>query len=138
MTVTSDPVSQTIDATVRRISPARSARSCLAAVEGAGEGQHPSGRQVGADRLCGHLGGAEVLVASRDTRLRSLYRCKDRSVPDGAEYIEKNRDLWEKRVRAHLQEGLYPSALVEAGTYEVGAPSNVEVGDITGKRLLHL
>lgn len=54
------------------------------------------------------------------------------------EYVGKNRDLWDKRVRAHLRDGLYPSAKVEAGTYEVGLPDRVDVGDVAGMRLLHL
>lgn len=67
--------------------------------------------------------------------------------PDGASdrvrgtagsYLELNRDLWNKRVRAHLGARLYPSESVEAGTYVVGQPDAVEVGDVRGLRLLHL
>lgn len=52
--------------------------------------------------------------------------------------VAANRDLWDKRVRAHLQHGLYPSAKVEAGTYDVGEPEISEVGDVRGLRLVHL
>jgi SAM-dependent methyltransferase len=55
-----------------------------------------------------------------------------------ANFVELNRDLWDKRVRAHLQFNLYPSAKVEDGTYEVGYPDRDELGDVRGKRLLHL
>ena len=56
----------------------------------------------------------------------------------GSEFVEKNRDLWDKRVRGHLREGLYPSAAVEAGTYTVGLPDRIDVGEVGGRRLLHL
>ena len=52
--------------------------------------------------------------------------------------VAANRDLWDKRVRAHLQFGLYPSAKVEAGTYDVGEPETSEIGDVRGLRLVHL
>lgn len=52
--------------------------------------------------------------------------------------VAANRDLWDKRVRAHLQFGLYPSAKVEAGTYDVGEPEISEIGDVRGLRLVHL
>ncbi len=57
---------------------------------------------------------------------------------DMTQYREFNRDLWDKRVRAHLQFELYPSASVEDGTYTVSDPEPSEVGDVRGKRLLHL
>lgn len=57
---------------------------------------------------------------------------------DVQHYLALNRDLWDKRVRAHLQHGLYPSEEVEAGSYAVGLPDAEEVGDVAGKRLLHL
>ena len=57
---------------------------------------------------------------------------------DPAEVLAANRDLWEKRVRAHLDHGLYPSAAVEAGTYDLGEPDVSEVGDVRGLRLVHL
>lgn len=57
---------------------------------------------------------------------------------ESAEYRELNRDLWDKRVRAHLQFNLYPSAAVEDGTHMIAAPEPDEVGDVGGKRLLHL
>ena len=56
----------------------------------------------------------------------------------GNEFVGKNRDLWNKRVRAHLREGLYPSTAVEAGTYTVGLPDRLDVGDVNRRRLLHL
>ena len=52
--------------------------------------------------------------------------------------VAANRDLWDKRVRAHLQHGLYPSARVEDGTYDVAEPEISEVGDVRGLRLVHL
>lgn len=52
--------------------------------------------------------------------------------------LEANRDLWDKRVRAHLEHGLYPSALVESGTYDLDELEVSEVGDVRGLRLLHL
>lgn len=52
--------------------------------------------------------------------------------------VAANRDLWDKRVRAHLQFGLYPSARVEDGTYDVGEPEISEIGDVRGLRLVHL
>src|SRR5690349_9484336 len=55
-----------------------------------------------------------------------------------ANFVELNRDLWDKRVRAHLEYKLYPSAAVEDGTYAVCDPEPDEVGDVQGKRLLHL
>jgi len=54
------------------------------------------------------------------------------------EFVAKNRDLWDKRVRGHLREGLYPSGSVEAGTYTVGLPDRLDVGGVSGRRLLHL
>lgn len=54
------------------------------------------------------------------------------------DFLALNRDLWDKRVRAHLAHGLYPSAAVEAGTYEIGSPEVDEVGDVGGKRVVHL
>lgn len=54
------------------------------------------------------------------------------------EYRAFNRDLWEKRVRAHLQYDLYPSAAVLDGTYQLCEPEPAELGDVRGKRLLHL
>jgi len=57
---------------------------------------------------------------------------------DPAQHVEANRDLWDKRVRAHLQFKLYPSSAVEDGTYVVEEPEPTEVGDVRGKRLLHL
>ena len=55
-----------------------------------------------------------------------------------SEFVERNRDLWDKRVRGHLREGLYPSAAVEDGTYTVGLPDRIDIGDVDGRRLLHL
>jgi SAM-dependent methyltransferase len=52
--------------------------------------------------------------------------------------LEANRDLWDKRVRAHLAHGLYPSDAVESGTYDVREPEVGELGDVRGRRLLHL
>jgi SAM-dependent methyltransferase len=52
--------------------------------------------------------------------------------------IEANRDLWDKRVRAHLAHGLYPVDKVEAGTYEITAREVSEVGDVEGQRFVHL
>jgi SAM-dependent methyltransferase len=52
--------------------------------------------------------------------------------------IAANQDLWDKRVRAHLAFGLYPSVGVEAGTYELGDPDLAELGDVAGQRLVHL
>lgn len=57
---------------------------------------------------------------------------------DAAEHRAFNRDLWDKRVRAHLKYELYPSAQVEAGTWTVPQVEIDEVGDVAGKRLLHL
>ncbi len=51
---------------------------------------------------------------------------------------EANRDLWDKRVRAHLAHALYPSARVEAGTYDVSPLELDELGDVTGLRFVHL
>ena len=69
---------------------------------------------------------------------RSPTRCDDLPVHPADDFVAKNRDLWDKRVRAHLQEGLYPSAAVEAGTYTVGLPDRIDVGEVEGRRLLHL
>jgi SAM-dependent methyltransferase len=55
-----------------------------------------------------------------------------------ARSIEANRDLWDKRVRAHLAHGLYPSARVLDGSYDVGEPDVSELGDVAGLRLVHL
>ena len=52
--------------------------------------------------------------------------------------LEANRDLWDKRVRAHLEHGLYPSASVESGAYDLDEPEVSELGDVNGIRLLHL
>jgi SAM-dependent methyltransferase len=52
--------------------------------------------------------------------------------------LHDNRDLWDKRVRAHLDHGLYPSASVEAGTYALNAIEIAEIGDVTGRSLVHL
>lgn len=57
---------------------------------------------------------------------------------DFRRFTDLNRDLWNKRVRAHLEHRLYPSAQVEAGTYEVGEPDRSDVGDVAGHRLIHL
>lgn len=54
------------------------------------------------------------------------------------DFVEMNRDLWDKRVRAHLQFKLYPSAAVEDGSYTIPEPEPTEIGDVRGKRLLHL
>jgi 2-polyprenyl-3-methyl-5-hydroxy-6-metoxy-1,4-benzoquinol methylase len=56
----------------------------------------------------------------------------------GADFHEWNRDLWDKRVRAHIRHKLYPSAAIEDGTYAIEEPEPSEVGDVRGKRLLHL
>lgn len=55
-----------------------------------------------------------------------------------ARSLRDNRDLWDKRVRAHLQHGLYPSGRVLDGTYDVLEPEITELGDVRGKRLVHL
>ena len=68
-----------------------------------------------------------------------LWSCDDGLMGvEASKFIELNRDLWDKRVRAHLGDGLYPSDEVEAGTYVVGLPDVVEVGDVSGRRLLHV
>lgn len=54
------------------------------------------------------------------------------------QFIDLNRDLWNKRVRGHLEHRLYPSAQVEAGTYEVSDPDRDDVGEVAGRRLIHL
>ena len=53
-------------------------------------------------------------------------------------FVDLNRDLWNKRVRAHLEHGLYPSAQVEAGTYQIAEPDLSDVGEVAGRRLIHL
>lgn len=57
---------------------------------------------------------------------------------DSAAHVEPNRDLWDKRVRAHLAHGLYPSERVENGSYRILEPDVTELGDVAGRRLLHL
>ena len=52
--------------------------------------------------------------------------------------LAANHDLWDKRVRAHLEHGLYPSLDVERGTYDLGEPEVSELGDVRGLRLVHL
>jgi SAM-dependent methyltransferase len=56
----------------------------------------------------------------------------------GTQARAANRDLWDKRVRAHLSHGLYPSAAVESGTYDLGEPDITDVGDVHGLTLIHL
>jgi SAM-dependent methyltransferase len=55
-----------------------------------------------------------------------------------ARSLRDNRDLWDKRVRAHLQHGLYPSASVEAGTYALSPLEIDEIGDVRGRSFVHL
>jgi SAM-dependent methyltransferase len=57
---------------------------------------------------------------------------------DAARAVEANRDLWDKRVQAHLEHGLYPSHAVESGTYGIEEPEATELGDVGGLRLVHL
>lgn len=54
------------------------------------------------------------------------------------DHLELNRDLWDKRVRAHLDARLYPSEQVEDGSYRVSDLDVDEVGEVHGRRLLHL
>ena len=57
---------------------------------------------------------------------------------DAVKALASNRDLWDKRVRAHLEHRLYPSEDVERGTYDLGEPEVSELGDVRGLRLVHL
>lgn len=57
---------------------------------------------------------------------------------DWSNAITANRDLWDKRMRAHLQWQLYPSDRVEDGTYVLTEPTRSELGDLGGRRVVHL
>ena len=57
---------------------------------------------------------------------------------DAHRALEANRDLWDKRVQAHLEHGLYPSTEVESGVYDLDEPEVSELGDVEGIRLVHL
>ena len=77
--------------------------------------------------------------AADQCALRPPKRCRMRLVKGHAQRaLEANRDLWDKRVRAHLEHGLYPSASVESGAYDLEEPEVSELGDVKGLRLIHL
>lgn len=57
---------------------------------------------------------------------------------DRAQWIEANRAMWDERVPLHAASALYDQAGFRAGRDEIRGFEADEVGDVTGKRLVHL
>ncbi|MDA1360364.1 class I SAM-dependent methyltransferase [Glycomyces luteolus] len=55
-----------------------------------------------------------------------------------AAWIAANREMWDERVPLHAASALYDQAGFRAGRDEIRDFEAAEVGDVTGKRLLHL
>jgi SAM-dependent methyltransferase len=57
---------------------------------------------------------------------------------DREQWIEANRAMWDERVPLHAASALYDQAGFRAGRDEIRGFEAAEVGDVTGKRLVHL
>ncbi|MEV3936055.1 class I SAM-dependent methyltransferase [Glycomyces sp. NPDC049804] len=57
---------------------------------------------------------------------------------DREQWIEANRAMWDERVPIHAASALYDQAGFRAGRDEIRGFEAAEVGDVTGKRLVHL
>nr|WP_232805794.1 hypothetical protein [Glycomyces xiaoerkulensis] len=55
-----------------------------------------------------------------------------------AEQRETNRAMWDERVPIHAASDFYDQDAFRAGRDEIRDFEAAEVGDVTGKRLLHL
>ena len=53
-------------------------------------------------------------------------------------YLEKNRELWNARVKSHLDSGFYDLRSFREGKSSLNAPELRLLGNINGKSLLHL
>lgn len=58
--------------------------------------------------------------------------------PDSDEQMRRNQDAWDLRTAAHLDSDFYDVASFKAGRLSLRAPEREELGDVSGRTLLHL